>query len=199
MVTGSLDLSGRADSEELARRFSETRDPEVREQLILAYFPAVEKVLNRYCKSFMSRDDMRQWIYIGLIRAVDRYNPDKGVTFMFYAFAMMEGYAKKYISQSIEQSTEKAYGLFEVDRPIDCPPDKSVESVESLFSLWGKYIDDDVDRKMCYERYVKDRMLREIGADYGVTARRAHQRVTRALENIETALEAEGKTFYDYV
>jgi RNA polymerase sigma factor for flagellar operon FliA len=74
--------------------FAETRDPELREQLILQYTPLVKYVLGRvalHLPTVVDYDDMLSVGTIGLIEAIERFDPAHGVKFETYAIARIRG------------------------------------------------------------------------------------------------------------
>lgn len=80
--------------EELWQRFVATRDPALREQLTLQYAPLVKYVINSMSMMvpvLATMEDMIGYGTIGLIHAVDRYAPDRGVTFETYAMSRIRG------------------------------------------------------------------------------------------------------------
>jgi RNA polymerase sigma-B factor len=49
-----------------------------REELIVSLLPLARRLANRYRNSGESMDDLEQVAYLGLVKAVDRYDPDRG-------------------------------------------------------------------------------------------------------------------------
>lgn len=83
-----------AELERLWRRFRATRDPGLREQLILQYAPLVKYVIGRTAVSLpglLSNEDILSYGTIGLIQAVDRFDPTQGVKFETYAIRRIRG------------------------------------------------------------------------------------------------------------
>lgn len=79
--------------EELWSKFLKTRDPGIRERLILQYVPLVQRTVERMripSSSVMDRDDLFDLGVMGLIQAVDRFDPSKG-TFEAYAIQKVRG------------------------------------------------------------------------------------------------------------
>lgn len=84
---------GADDAEQLAR-FVATRDPALREALILRYVPLVYYVLGRLGLSQAlgpDYDDLASHGLLGLIEAVDRYDPRFGTQFSTYATLRVRG------------------------------------------------------------------------------------------------------------
>jgi RNA polymerase sigma-B factor len=83
-------LSCESDSE-LARRYRETRNPEYREALILRHTGLARSIARRYAGRGLPYEDIVQTGYMGLIGAVDRYDPTRGVPLHAYAARVIEG------------------------------------------------------------------------------------------------------------
>ena len=62
-----------------------------REQLILRHTPLARSIARRYARKGLPLDDITQSGYIGLIQAVDRFDPGRGVPLERYAARMIEG------------------------------------------------------------------------------------------------------------
>ena len=69
----------------LLRRFHETRDSEIREQLIERFMPLARSLALRYRSGGESAEDLVQVANLGLIKAIDRYEPERGASFVAYA------------------------------------------------------------------------------------------------------------------
>lgn len=81
-------------TQDLWQRYSETKDPQTREALILQYTPLVKYVIGRMAiniPSILDSDDIVAYGTIGLIAAVDRFDPQRGVKFQSYAIARIRG------------------------------------------------------------------------------------------------------------
>jgi RNA polymerase sigma factor for flagellar operon FliA len=79
---------------DLWARFTATDSAALREQLILQYAPLVKYVIGRLAISLptiVDYEDILSYGTIGLIEAVERFDPDKGVKFETYAIARIRG------------------------------------------------------------------------------------------------------------
>ena len=75
-------------------RYADTGDAGVRQELILQYAPLVKYVIGRLAISLpaiLDYEDVLSYGTIGLIEAVERFDPDKGVKFETYAIARIRG------------------------------------------------------------------------------------------------------------
>jgi RNA polymerase sigma-B factor len=80
----------------LLRRFSATRCPEVRAQLVERYLPLVRYAANHYARRSEPFDDLVQVASIGLLKAIDRFDPNNGATFSSYALPTMLGELRRH-------------------------------------------------------------------------------------------------------
>jgi RNA polymerase sigma-B factor len=62
-----------------------------RDELIMRYSGLVRSIASRYAKRGFTYDDLVQCGYLGLIQAVDRYDPTRGTPLRAYATRMIEG------------------------------------------------------------------------------------------------------------
>jgi RNA polymerase sigma-B factor len=82
--------------EALFRQYAVTGDPELREQIIVSYLGLADRLAERYRSSRgVSPEDLRQTARVGLVAAVDRYDPDYGNPFVPYAVACVVGEIKR--------------------------------------------------------------------------------------------------------
>ncbi|HEX8832920.1 MAG TPA: sigma-70 family RNA polymerase sigma factor, partial [Abditibacteriaceae bacterium] len=69
----------------------------VRDRLVLAHTPLVEHCARAFTATGEPIEDLVQEGYIGLIKAVDRFDPDKGVRFSTYACHLISGEMRHYL------------------------------------------------------------------------------------------------------
>jgi RNA polymerase sigma-B factor len=70
--------------------------PALREQTIEAWLPMAHRLARRYAGRGEPLDDLLQTATIGLIKAIDRFDPDHGVDFVGYAIPTILGEIKRY-------------------------------------------------------------------------------------------------------
>jgi RNA polymerase sigma-B factor len=68
----------------------------VRERAIEAWLPMASRLARRYARRGELSDDLRQTATIGLIKAVDGYDPGRGSEFVSYAIPTIVGEIKRY-------------------------------------------------------------------------------------------------------
>ena len=80
--------------EKVWRTYGRTKDPALKEQLILEYAPMVKFVAGRlmmHVGQHVEYDDLISYGIFGLIDAIEKYNIDKGVKFETYASVRVRG------------------------------------------------------------------------------------------------------------
>jgi RNA polymerase sigma factor (sigma-70 family) len=69
----------------------------LRDHLVLLHAPLVEHCARNFAASGEPVEDLVQEGYVGLIKAVDRFDPDKGVRFSTYACHLINGEIRHYL------------------------------------------------------------------------------------------------------
>jgi RNA polymerase sigma-B factor len=90
------DVDGADVLTEKMREFSRTRDPKLRDQLITAHVGLVEQLAKRFANRSEPLDDLVQAGSIGLIKAVEGFDPDLGFEFAAYATKTIVGELKRH-------------------------------------------------------------------------------------------------------
>lgn len=80
----------------LFSQLKETGDPKAREELISLYLNLVEYLARRFKNRGEPLDDLVQVGSIGLMKAVDRFDPEREVEFTTYATPTIVGELKRY-------------------------------------------------------------------------------------------------------
>jgi len=81
---------------QLFRRYGTTRDPSLREELVRTYLPLARTIARRYESRRVPVEDLVQVAAIGLMKAIDRYEPERGIAFSSYAVPTMVGEVQRY-------------------------------------------------------------------------------------------------------
>jgi RNA polymerase sigma-B factor len=88
--------SDRRDAASLLRRFHSDRDEATREALVVRFLPLAYDVARRYQRMGEPLDDLVQVACVGLVKAIDRFDPERGVAFSTYAVPTMIGELKRH-------------------------------------------------------------------------------------------------------
>jgi RNA polymerase sigma-B factor len=84
--------------EQWFRDYAQSRDPALRERIILAYLGLADRLAERYRNNrAVSLEDLRQVARLGLVKAVDRYQPERANPFIPYAVATVVGELKRHL------------------------------------------------------------------------------------------------------
>ena len=78
------------------RRYRHTGDTAIRDHLIERALPLAHQVARRYQRSGEPFDDLLQVARLGLCKAVERFDPARGVAFSTYAVPTMVGELKRH-------------------------------------------------------------------------------------------------------
>ena len=120
-------LNGEPD-EALFRRYREG-DVSTRDQLVERFMPLARRLARRYRHTAESQDDLEQVAYLGLIKSIDRYDPEAG-SFVRYAVPNVLGELKRHFR-------DKGWGMH-VPRSLQERVLKINEAMELLYGRLGR-------------------------------------------------------------
>jgi RNA polymerase sigma-B factor len=89
-------VSGGQRDVEMLRRYACTRDPKLREELVHRYLPLARYAASKYRRGSEPFDDLLQVASVGLLKAIDRYDPVRGAAFSSYALPTMSGELRRH-------------------------------------------------------------------------------------------------------
>jgi len=92
----SLEPNRRQEIREQFAAYAQDRDPVLREQLVAAHLGLAEYLARRFANRGEALDDLVQVASLGLIKAVDRFDPERGVEFSTYATHTIVGELKRH-------------------------------------------------------------------------------------------------------
>ncbi len=81
---------------ELFRKYKENGDMEAREKLVMSHMNLVRFLANKFKNRGEPIDDLIQVGYLGLLKAIDRFEPDRGLEFTTYATPTILGEIKRH-------------------------------------------------------------------------------------------------------
>jgi len=111
----------------LARRFQETNDPEAARALVTANLRFVVKVAYQFHNYDIKLTDLVQEGNIGLMKAVQKFNPERGFRLISYAVWWIKAYIQNYIINTwslvrvgpVAQQRKVLFGRRELPPPED--------------------------------------------------------------------------------
>jgi RNA polymerase sigma-B factor len=78
------------------RRYAKTPDPRLRAQLVDRYLPLARYAASQYASGSEPFDDLLQVACLGLLKAIDRFDPEQGTAFSSYALPTMSGELRRH-------------------------------------------------------------------------------------------------------
>jgi len=96
-VLKDLPLLTRKEEVALAQQYRETHDPALARRLVESHLRLVVKIARQCCSRQSLLPDLIQEGCLGLIRAVEKYDPDRGIRLSSYAAWWIRAYIYQYI------------------------------------------------------------------------------------------------------
>jgi RNA polymerase sigma-B factor len=141
------------DAERLFDLLRRTRDPAIREQLIAMHTNLVHFLAAKFANRGEPLDDLIQVGMIGLINAIDRYEPERGTRFSTYATPTIVGEIKRYFrdrawnlkvprwlqelnlqvmkaNESLTQQLGRSPSITEIARSVGCSEEETLQAIE---------------------------------------------------------------------
>lgn len=120
----------RPDLDAIFREYRETRDVEIRNRLVVAHTWLADRCARRFTQRGEPYADLQQIARLGLVKAVERYDTDRGVSFAAFATPTMIGEIKRYFR----------------DRTWAVSVPRSTKDVRSLVSSAFERLEQDLER-----------------------------------------------------
>jgi RNA polymerase sigma-B factor len=111
-----------SDDEGLLRRFQANGDPAARQELVERYLPLVNRLAGRYRRGPEPIEDLVQVASVGLVKAIDRFDPDRGIPLASFAVPTILGELKRHFRDhgwSIHLPRDLQERILKVERTVD--------------------------------------------------------------------------------
>ena len=90
-----------ADENDLLRRFARTRDPVVMEEIVTRFMPFARSLALRYRGGTEQVEDLVQVANLGLVQAIERFDPTRGTAFKSFAAPTILGELKRHFRDRV--------------------------------------------------------------------------------------------------
>src|SRR5882724_2535195 len=90
-----------ADETELLIRYAETRDPALKEELVRRFLPLARSLALRYRGASETLEDLIQVASLGLIKALDGFDLERGKSFIAYAAPTILGELRRHFRDRV--------------------------------------------------------------------------------------------------
>ena len=167
---------------ELFRRYKENGDMDAREKLVMSHLNLVRYLANKFKNRGEPLDDLIQVGYLGLLKAIDGFDPSRGLEFTTYATPTILGEIKRHfrdkgwsvrvprrlqeLSAKVNQATEtlttklqRSPKIEEIAEYLDASVDEVLEAIDSSSAYSSVPLEstgagDDEDAPSVLDRYV---------------------------------------------
>ena len=109
---------GAQSEEALVRRYAAERSPELRDEVVRRFMPLARSLAMRYRRQTESLDDLVQVAGLGLVKAVDRYDPSHGRGFAAFAVPTILGELRRHFRDHV-WNVRLPRGLQELTMKVD--------------------------------------------------------------------------------
>ena len=85
----------------MVRRYADSKDPALQAELVERFLPLARSLAMRYRGGTESLDDLVQVASLGLVKALDGFDPDRGRSFTAYAVPTMLGELRRHFRDRV--------------------------------------------------------------------------------------------------
>lgn len=173
MVTrrkGGIAVWIKEDAESLFAKYAETKDTKIRAQLVIMHQNLVRFLAGKFMNRGEPIEDLVQVGIIGLINAIDRFDPDRGTKFSTYATPTIVGEIRRHFrdkawslkvprrlqelnlsankaAETLSQKLGRSPTIQEIANAVDASEEETLEAIE----LGNAYDTVSLDSKLSYE------------------------------------------------
>jgi RNA polymerase sigma-B factor len=121
-LTAADRLSRTLREQQLFARYRGRQDPAAREQLVERFLPLAKRLAQRYSRGGEPLEDLVQVASLGLLKAIDRFDPERGTAFSTFAVPTIAGELKRYFRDkgwAVRVPRDLQELALQVDRMVD--------------------------------------------------------------------------------
>jgi len=196
------------DTDLLLTAYAQSRDPHLRERLIIRHLPLVSSLARRFGGRGEQLDDLIQVGTVGLIQAIDRYDPQRAVSFRFFAIPTILGEISHYLRDKArairlprsgrDPFAPETWQPLSLDRlnPADLPAATWGEEDPALVQSEDRALVEQVisrlsprERILLYLRFYANLSQSQIAQGWGISQMQVSRLEHRALEKVKQSLK----------
>ena len=150
------------------------QDPSTRETVIEAFRPLAQSVARRYHRGEEPLEDLEQVALLGLVKALERFDPDRGSPFATYAMPTMTGEVRRHYRDT-GWAVHVSRGAQELAQKIAAVERATTErlTAEEVAKRLGVTVEDVVTGRIAQRAMRADSLDRPRNADDGDAAEAA--------------------------
>jgi RNA polymerase sigma-B factor len=199
-----------AEERRLFTRYRRDNDPGAREALVERFLPLAKQLARRYHRGDVPLEDLVQVASLGLLNAIDRFDPERDVAFSSYAVPTIAGELKRYFRDkawSVHVPRDLNEHAIRVDRTTELLINRlgrvptvsdiadhlgiTIEEVLEAREASAAYRADSLDRPASADKEDGDRLVDALGADDPGFARAEQSATVQRLARVLTDRERE--------
>src|SRR5215216_1044338 len=148
----------------LLERYARDRSPVAREELVERFMPLARRLAARYAGGAEPFDDLVQVASVGLVKAIDRFDPERGTAFSSFAVPTIAGELKRHfrdkgwalrvprdlqeLTQRVDRTTDRLLHelgrtptVAEVAGTLEITPEQVLEAHEAATAFRAESLD----------------------------------------------------------
>jgi RNA polymerase sigma-B factor len=165
---GHTNLTHHVDGTELFHRWQRERDFGAREQLVHMHLGLARRLASRYARTQEPLEDLIQVASLGLVKAIDRFDADRGVAFATFAVPTILGELKRHFRDTgwslhvprklqelvlkvqegqatLSSRTGRSPTVLELAEYLELPSEEVVEALEAMGAHHAGSLDAPID------------------------------------------------------
>jgi RNA polymerase sigma-B factor len=171
----------------LLDRYAQDRSPIVREELVERFMPLARRLAARYAGGAEPFDDLVQVASVGLVKAIDRFDPARGTAFSTFAVPTILGELKRHFRDrgwSVHVPRDVQERILKVEKAMAELPAKLGHSptVQEIAERIGKVL---------HLRFVEDMTQSEIAEQVGVSQMHVSRILRATVEKLRQRIPEE--------